>query len=99
MGLAFSPMLAVAMAHMLLTHAGDTGGVLSTIIQLGQVVGRWLPDWVSGAGRGAHPGGSGHAAMVTALMMAGAGLSATLITLALPPAATPETAPPKAQAA
>jgi MFS family permease len=86
MGLAFSPMFAFAMAHVPPANAADASGVLSTVNQLGQVIG------VAGFGTvyltsvAGHPGNSGHSAMITALLMAAGGLLATVITLALPPA-------------
>lgn len=39
LGLAFSPMLAVALTHVPLADAADASGVLVTVVQLGQVVG------------------------------------------------------------
>jgi MFS family permease len=39
MGLGFSPVLSVALAHVALADAPDASGVLTTVIQLGQVIG------------------------------------------------------------
>ncbi len=39
LGLAFSPILTVALTHVPLAHAADASGVLVTVFQLGQVIG------------------------------------------------------------
>lgn len=82
MGLAYSPLFAFGLAHVAPAHAAGASGVLVTVNQLGQVVG------VAGYGAiylalAGDPGGTSHAASVTALVMAGGAVLAAAIATAL----------------
>jgi len=85
LGLAFSPMINVALRHVPITDAADASGVLVTVFQLGQVVGvatlgtLYLSDV---HGPGALP--SAHALTLTLIVLAAsatiaAGLAAALV--------------------
>ena len=84
LGLAFSPMLTVALTHVPLADAADASGVLVTLFQLGQVVGvatlgTLYLTLVHGSGVHA----SAHAIAVTDLALAGCALVAALFALVL----------------
>jgi EmrB/QacA subfamily drug resistance transporter len=85
MGLAFSPLFAFALAHVPPVNAADASGVLSTVNQLGQVIGvaAYGTIFLSLFHVQAD---APHAAMVTAFVMAIGGAVAAVTTLALPPA-------------
>jgi hypothetical protein len=83
LGLAFSPMIAVALAHVPLSDAADASGVLVTVFQLGQVVGVATLGTLYLAL--AHNGGaaaSAHALAITLGVLAAVGLAAAGCALA-----------------
>jgi hypothetical protein len=85
LGIAFSPIINVALTHVAIADAADASGVMVTVFQLGQVVG------VAALGTTYlslvhHPGAhdSAHAEVVTLIVLAGcaavaAALSAVLV--------------------
>lgn len=84
LGLAFSPMLTVALTHVRLADAADASGVLVTVFQLGQVVGVATLGTLYLSlvhGPGAHA--SAHAITVTDLALAAGALVAAAFALAL----------------
>lgn len=83
MGAAFSPLFAFALTHVPPTDAANASGVLSTVNQLGQVIGVAVYGTVF-LSLFHTPANSPHAAMITALIMAVGGVFAAGISLALP---------------
>ncbi|HEY3631445.1 MAG TPA: MFS transporter [Jatrophihabitantaceae bacterium] len=84
LGLAFSPMLTVALTHVPLADAADASGVLVTLFQLGQVVGVATLGTLYLTlvhGPGVHA--SAHAIAVTNLALSGCALVAAAFALAL----------------
>jgi hypothetical protein len=84
LGIAFSPMITVALTHVPLADAADASGVLVTVFQLGQVVG------VATLGTtylslvhapGAHE--SAHAISITLIVLAVSALAAAMFAVAL----------------
>lgn len=88
MGLAFSTLFAFAVAHVPPVHAADASGVLTTVNQLGQVIGvaAYGSIYLSLATSHAQ---APHAAMITSIAMAIGAAAAALIALGLPPAKEP----------
>ncbi len=84
LGIAFSPMIAVALTHVPLAEAADASGVLVTVFQLGQVVGVATlgTTYLSLVhGPGAHE--SAHAVSVTLVVLAVSALAAAAFAVAL----------------
>ncbi|HZC69641.1 MAG TPA: MFS transporter [Jatrophihabitans sp.] len=84
LGLAFSPMITVALTHVPLADAADASGVLVTVFQLGQVVGVATlgTTYLSLVhGPGAHE--SAHAVSVTLVVLAASALAAAAFAVAL----------------
>ena len=83
-GLAFSPLIAVALTHVPRPDAADASGVLVTIFQLGQVIGVAALGTVY-LSLDRHPGAveSGHAFAVTLIVLAGCTLAGALLAGAL----------------
>jgi hypothetical protein len=84
LGLAFSPMLTVALTHVPLSDAADASGILVTLFQLGQVVGVATLGTLYLTlvhGSGAHA--SAHAIAVTDVALGGSALIAAVFALAL----------------
>jgi EmrB/QacA subfamily drug resistance transporter len=84
LGIAFSPMLTVALTHVPLADAADASGVLVTVFQLGQVVGVATlgTTYLSLLhGTGAHA--SAHALSVTLVALAISALAAAAFAVAL----------------
>ena len=83
MGLAFSTLFAFAVAHVEPAHAADASGVLTTVNQLGQVIGIAAYGSIYLALFDTRADAS-HAAVITAVAMAVGGAVAAAIALALP---------------
>ncbi len=84
LGLAFSPMLTVALTHVPLADAADASGVLVTVFQLGQVVGvAALGTVYLSLVHGPGPHQSAHALVVTIVVLAMAALVAAAFAVAL----------------
>ncbi|WP_254648216.1 MFS transporter [Streptomyces sp. GbtcB6] len=83
MGLAFSTLFAFAVAHVPAAHAADASGVLTTVNQLGQVIGVAAYGSIYLALASGSDGPS-DAAMTTSLAMAAGAAIAALIALGLP---------------
>jgi EmrB/QacA subfamily drug resistance transporter len=84
LGIAFSPMITVALTHVPLADAADASGVLVTVFQLGQVVGVATlgTTYLSLVhGTGAHA--SAHAIAVTMVVLAASALAAAAFAVAL----------------
>lgn len=84
LGIAFSPMITVALTHVPLADAADASGVLVTVFQLGQVVGVATlgSTYLSLVhGPGAHE--SAHAVSVTLVVLAASALVAAAFAVAL----------------
>ena len=84
LGVAFSPMITVALTHVPLADAADASGVLVTVFQLGQVVGVATlgTTYLSLVhGPGAHE--SAHAVSVTLVVLAASALAAAAFAVAL----------------
>jgi MFS family permease len=84
LGLAFSPMLAVALTHVPMSDAADASGVLVTLFQLGQVVGVAALGTLYLSlvhGPGAHA--SAHAYATTVVVLAGSALVAAVFAAVL----------------
>jgi len=83
MGSAFSPLFAIALRKVAPANAADASGVLSTVMQLGQVIG--VAVFGSVLLNLMHaPSDAPHAGFVTALVMAATGVLGALIALGLP---------------
>jgi EmrB/QacA subfamily drug resistance transporter len=83
MGSAFSPLFAIALWKVPPANAADASGVLSTVMQLGQVIG--VAVFGSVLLNLMHaPSDAPHAGFVTALLMAATGVLGALIALGLP---------------
>jgi MFS family permease len=84
LGLAFSPMLTVALTHVPLADAADASGVLVTVFQLGQVVGvAALGTTYLSLVNAPGPHASAHALVVTLVVLAASALAAAAFALAL----------------
>lgn len=84
LGLAFSPMLTVALTHVPLADAADASGVLVTVVQLGQVVGvATIGTLYLTTVHGPGPVASAHAMTPTLLVLAGCAVLAALFAVAL----------------
>ncbi|WP_181796688.1 MFS transporter [Streptomyces sp. WELS2] len=83
MGLAFSTLFAFAVAHVPAANAADASGVLTTVNQLGQVIGVAAYGSVYLA-LASGTGGPSHAAFTTSLAMAAGAAVAALVALRLP---------------
>lgn len=84
LGIAFSPMMTIALTHVPLPDAADASGVLVTVFQLGQVVGVATlgTTYLSLVhGPGAHE--SAHAISVTLVALAASALAAAVFAAAL----------------
>jgi EmrB/QacA subfamily drug resistance transporter len=84
LGLAFSPIIGVALTHVPLALAADASGVLSTVFQLGQVLGVALLGTVYLSS--AHAGGaasSAHALTVTLVVLAASAVISAALALSL----------------
>ena len=84
LGIAFSPMITVALTHVPLPDAADASGVLVTVFQLGQVVGVATlgTTYLSLVhGPGAHE--SAHAVSITLVVLAASALAAAAFAVAL----------------
>jgi EmrB/QacA subfamily drug resistance transporter len=93
LGLAFSPMLTVALTHVPLADAADASGVLVTVFQLGQVVGVATLGTLYLTlvhGPGAHA--SAHALVITDIALGASALVAAVFALALIRRRDPEAA-------
>ena len=82
MGAAFSPMFTIALSKVPPVYAADASGVLTTVNQLGQVIGVSVYGSVFLSLFHA-PSDAPHAGLVTALAMAGGSLLGSLISLGL----------------
>lgn len=84
LGIAFSPMINVALTHVPLGDAADASGVLVTVFQLGQVVGvAALGTTYLTLDRLPGPQASAHAISVTLVALAGCALGAGAFSVAL----------------
>jgi MFS family permease len=84
LGLAFSPMLTVALTHVPLADAADASGVLVTVFQLGQVVGvAALGTTYLSLVHAPGPHASGHAFGITLVVLAASAIVAAGFAVAL----------------
>jgi len=84
LGLAFSPIIAVALTHVPLADAADASGVLVTVFQLGQVVGvATLGTTYLTLVHAPGPRASGHAMAVTLVVLAISAVAAAAFAVAL----------------
>jgi hypothetical protein len=84
LGLAFSPMVTVALTHVPLADAADASGVLVTVFQLGQVVGvATLGTTYLSLVHTAGARGSAHAIAVTFVVLAASAVAAAAFAAAL----------------
>ena len=83
MGTAFSPMFTIVLSKVAPIYAADASGVLTTVSQLGQIIGVAVYGSVFLSLFHA-PSDAAHAGLVAGLVMAGGGLLGSLVSLGLP---------------